>query len=329
MIYNPIKVELEELKSAVSAEPGSFGWDLEWIPTSEEDPGQGMAQSALDLGARMVVAVGGDGTVRAIAEVLRGTKVRLALLPVGTGNLLARNLTLTLQDTAHSLATAFNGSTRQIDVAGIEIRRPDGEVNRHAFLVMAGAGLDAKIMSNTDPELKKRIGWLAYAHALIGVSRDKTMLRLTYKLDSHAKRRVRAQSIVIGNCGLLPANIVLLPDAVLDDGLLDVIVLKPESFRGWVAVMFTILWEHGVVKRFRTERQLTQLKSESIDLHQCTTLDVTLSRPEEVELDGDPFGEMVGCRVTVEPGALAIMVPLDEASEGRSSDTARPRASHG
>lgn len=314
IVYNPIKVELDDLKAGVEAEPASEGWTVSWLPTSEDDAGQGPAREALDSGADLVIAVGGDGTVRAVAEIMRGTGIPLALLPSGTGNLLARNLDLTLDDMAHSLATAFGVGTRAIDIAGIEIRREDRSVDRHAFLVMAGTGLDAKIMSNTDPELKKKVGWLAYARALVPVLRDSSVLKLQYKVDSDRVRSARAQGIVVGNCGSLPANIMLLPDAVVDDGLLDVIVLKPQSIGGWLAVLVKIFWENGVVKRTKAGRKMADLKSDSVAMHQGTSLTVKLSRPEEVELDGDPFGVMMGCVVTVEPGALVLKVPQDESS---------------
>lgn len=74
IVYNPIKVELDELKAAVEAEPASAGWAVKWLPTSEDDPGQGPAKEALDAGATMVIAVGGDGTVRAVAEILGGAR---------------------------------------------------------------------------------------------------------------------------------------------------------------------------------------------------------------------------------------------------------------
>ena len=311
VVYNPIKVDLEALKATVDAEPGAEGWKTLWLPTSEEDPGQGPAREALEAGASVIIAAGGDGTVRAVAEVVSGSKASLALLPSGTGNLLARNLSLTLDDAAHSLATAYSGENRAIDVARIEIRRADDSVDEHVFLVMAGAGLDAKIMSNTDDDLKKKVGWLAYAQALVAVLRDKTQLRLEYKLDTHRTRSERAQAIIIGNCGSLPANILLLPDAVVDDGLLDIIVLKPETVRGWLAVFFKIFWENGVVKRTKLGRRMTELKSQSLDMRQGKSLTVRLSRAEEVELDGDPFGEMIGCRVTVEPGGLSVRVPAE------------------
>jgi diacylglycerol kinase (ATP) len=313
VIYNPIKVDLDALKAAVDAEQASRGWTVLWLPTSEDDPGQGPAKEAIESGATLVIAAGGDGTVRAVAEVVRASDAALSLLPSGTGNLLARNLDLTLDDTAHSLATAFGGADRAIDIADIEIRRADNSVDKHAFLVMAGAGLDAKIMSNTDDELKKKVGWLAYAQALSRVLRDKDFLRLRYKLDEHRDHSTRAQAIIIGNCGSLPANIMLMPEAVVDDGLLDVFVLRPESIRGWIAVVVKVFWENGVVKRTKVGRRMKEISSDSIAMRQAKVVTARLSKPEEVELDGDPFGEAVGFRVRVDAGGLTIKVPVDAA----------------
>jgi diacylglycerol kinase family enzyme len=312
VIYNPIKVDLDALRTAVRDEPGAAGWSLDWLPTSEEDAGQGPAQAALDAGAELVIVAGGDGTVRAVAEVVAGSTVALALLPSGTGNLLARNMKLTLNDTARSLDTAFSGEDHPIDVARIDIRRPDGSVDSHAFLVMAGTGLDAQVMANTDDELKKRAGWLAYAQALVVALRDKNILRLSYQLQGHRTRSERALAVVVGNCGSLPANIMLLPEAAIDDGLLDIIVLKPESLRGWLAVIIKIFWENGIIKRTALGRRMKELDTRSVDLRQGAGVAIRLNRPEAVELDGDPFGEMTGCRVAVDPGALVIRVPASE-----------------
>ena len=308
VVYNPIKVDLDELKTAVAAEPRSAGCTMLWLPTSEEDQGQGPAREALDAGASVVITAGGDGTVRAVAEVIRGSSAALALLPSGTGNLLARNMSLTLDDMPHSLATAFGDVTRTIDVADIDIRRQDNSVDSHVFLVMAGTGLDAQIMSNTDDELKKKVGWLAYAQALGTVMRDKNSLRFTYKIDSRRSRSERAQTIIIGNCGSLPANILLLPDAAVDDGLLDVIVVKPESIRGWLAVIVKIFWEHGVIRRTKLGKRMAEMKTDSLDMHQAKSIVIRLSQPELIEMDGDPFGEMIGCRISIDAGSLVVKV---------------------
>ena len=88
----------------------------------------------------MIVVAGGDGTVRAVAEAVHENDVSLALLPSGTGNLLARNLKLTLDDLEHSIHSAFTGEDRQIDLGMIDIRRADSKVDTHAYVVMAGLG---------------------------------------------------------------------------------------------------------------------------------------------------------------------------------------------
>ena len=102
---------------------------------------------------------------------------------------------------------------------------------------------------------------------------------------------------------------MLLPDAAVDDGLLDLIVLKPESLRGWLAVIVKIFWENGVIKRTPLGRRMKELDTKSVDMRQGARVVIRLNRPEIVQLDGDPFGEMVGCRVAVDAGALVVKVP--------------------
>ena len=146
-------------------------------------------REALERGADIVIAAGGDGTIRAVAEELGGTSTSLALLPSGTGNLLARNLDLTLDDIEHSVRVAFDGVDRKIDLAWADIRREGGAVERAAYLVMAGFGLDAKMLSNTDEDLKAKVGWLAYVDAIRKALRDKNHMRMRYRLDRRGTHR--------------------------------------------------------------------------------------------------------------------------------------------
>lgn len=110
----------------------------------------------------MVIVAGGDGTVGAVAETVHGTSTRLAIVPAGTGNLLARNLGLPITDLERCVAAAFAGAERKIDVAQAELERADGTREQRTFLVMAGIGLDARMALATNAGLKKRLGWLAY-----------------------------------------------------------------------------------------------------------------------------------------------------------------------
>lgn len=246
LVYNPVKVDLERVKAAVSRAEADAGWaETLWFETSVEDPGAGQTREALAAGVDVVIAAGGDGTVRVVAEALRGSDASLALLPSGTGNLLARNLNLTLDDIDNSLAVAFSGKDRAIDIGLIDIETAKGRDHR-AYVVMAGLGLDAKMLANTDDDLKKRAGWLAYVDALRKALLDKNQLEFRYRLDDSKTRRVRAHTIIVGNCGALPANILLLPDAAVDDGEFDIVLLRPEGFFGWVQIIVKVVWENGI-----------------------------------------------------------------------------------
>ena len=317
LIYNPIKADADELKRLVKQAERAHGWDeCVWFETTAEEPGGSQAREALEQKADLVIAAGGDGTVRVVAEVMRGTGIPLALLPSGTGNLLARNLDLTLDDVEHALDTAFTGADRPIDMGVIEIRDGRAATRRHAYLVMAGLGLDAKMLANTDDELKAKAGWLAYVKAIGAALRDRNELHLRYRLDGESVRSVRAHTIMIGNCGSLPANILLLPEASVDDGEFDIVVLRPEGFVGWVQIVVKIFWENGVLRRTTAGRRLMGLTKEvrALNYLKGRELVLTLSRPEEVELDGDSFGRATAIRTWVDPQSLLVRVPAGAAS---------------
>lgn len=322
VVYNPVKVDLEELREAVGTAEADAGWGASiWLETTVDDPGIGQAREAAERGAAVVIAAGGDGTVRAVAEGLRGSDTALALLPSGTGNLLARNLDLTLNHLPESLATAFTGKDRPIDLGVADLRREDGAVDTHAFLVMAGIGLDAKMVANSDEQLKKKVGWLAYIDAIRKALRDTNRMRVRFRLDGGPVRAMSTHTVLVGNCGSLPGNILLLPEAAVDDGLFDIVSLRPEGFIGWLQVWVKIVWENGVLRRSSVGRKLMGLSKEIRTLRYLkgARFELSLDHPEEFELDGDDFGMVVGFRATVEAGAVRIRIPED-----RELDSAEP-----
>ena len=318
IVVNPVKTDEAALRAALEAAERRHGWeDTLWLETTEDDPGTGQAREALEQGVDVVIAAGGDGTVRTVAEELSGTDTPLALLPSGTGNLLARNLDLTLDDVEHALDTAFDGDDRPIDVGIAELRDGD-RTEKRAFLVMAGIGMDAQMIAATDDDLKAKAGWLAYVKAITTVLRDKNELRLRYQLDGGRTHSMHAHTVLIGNCGSLPANILLLPEASVDDGLLDIVVLRPEGFTGWVRIMVKIFWENGVLRRTSAGRRLMGADKEvrAMNYLKGRELIVKLSRPEDVELDGDLFGRVSSMRTRIDPGALLVRVPKGEGTAG-------------
>ncbi len=127
VIFNPVKVQSRAIKAAVRSAEAQAGWGKSmWFETSVIDPGAGLAAKAVEEGADVVIAAGGDGTVRSVAEGLRGTGVPLAVVPSGTGNLLARNLSIALDNMRTAIFVAFEGDGKAIDLGIVEAERADG-----------------------------------------------------------------------------------------------------------------------------------------------------------------------------------------------------------
>ena len=169
---------------------------------------------------------------------------------------------------------------------------------------MAGLGLDAKMLANTDEELKAKIGWLAYVKAIALALRDKNQLRLKYKLDAGSVKHIRAHTVIVGNCGTLQANVLLLPEAAVDDGQLDIVLLRPEGFLSWAQIFTKIVWENGVLSRTRLGQKFTTKEVKALNYVKGQRFTMTLNHPEPIELDGDEFGEAVAIRTWVVPNGL-------------------------
>jgi diacylglycerol kinase family enzyme len=314
VVYNPTKVDLNELRNAVARAESEAGWAKSlWLETTEEDPGVGQAREAAEQGVDVVIAAGGDGTVRAVAEGLHESGIPLSLLPAGTGNLLARNMDLTLSDIPESVRTAFTGHDRRIDLGIVEVERTDGSRETKAFVVMAGIGLDAKMAANTDPELKKKAGWLAYIQPIVVAMRDKERVRVRFKVDNGPERTMSVHTVMVGNCGSLPGNVLLLPEAAIDDGVFDIVALRPNGFFGWVQIWTKIFWENGVLRRNSVGRRFAGMTRDVRALRYIKAAKITarLDHPEDFELDGDDYGDAIAFRAHVEANGLLVRVPAD------------------
>ena len=315
VVFNPVKVDEEVLRRTVAGAEQDAGWgESRWYATSVEDTGAGQARLALDEGAEVVLAAGGDGTIRAVAEGLRGADVPIALLPSGTGNLLARNLKLSLDRMEESVLTAFTGVNRSIDIGVVEMEHPDGSRQTRAFVVMAGLGLDASMIANTNPEMKKRVGWLAYVGGIARSLKSDNAIRLRFKLDEEPSRSVRVNTVLIGNCGVLTGNILLLPEAAIDDGVFDIVALRPNGLIGWLQIGWKVLWENGVMRRSSVGRKLLRYTKEVRTLRYLKGAQIVLrpEDPHEFQIDGDTMGKVVAVRVRIDPLGLTVRIPEDE-----------------
>lgn len=317
IVYNPTKVDLDALRAAVSSAEGQYGWGPSlWIETTEEDPGTGQALQGVERGATMVVACGGDGTVRCVAQGLHGLDAAIGLVPAGTGNLLARNLHLPL-GLEESVDVAFGGTEESIDIATVEVVRPDGSQESADFVVMAGVGIDAQMIVNTDEDLKKKAGVLAYVQAIGRSIGGGDRLYVRYRVDGDRPRRARVHSAMVGNCGELPGGIALLPDSRADDGQLEMVLLRPGGLLGWLQIVVRVA-QHAILRRSDVARKISGPERDIRTLHYLIgqDMEVRLNHPEPFELDGDLFGEVTAFRCTIERAGLRVRTiapPPDEA----------------
>lgn len=285
VIVNPVTAEDEARELTRLLDERDVA--VRWIETTEDDPGSGKTRQAVEAGAGLVIACGGDGTVRACIESLVGTDTTLAIIPAGTGNLLARNLGIP-EEPEEALRVALEGDTRQIDV---------GFVNGEAFAVMAGAGFDAEIMTDTDRKAKERFGALAYVGTALRHLRDKPV-KAVANVDGGPVFAGYVSTVMAANFGGLQGGIEVAPDAVADDGRLEFMAVRAWTVASWIRAGIAVL----------TRRD----RNGPIDRWSATHGEITLSEPTPYELDGDERDPVTRLEFTVSPKALRVRAPEEK-----------------
>ena len=295
VILNPSKRRADQALALIRERCNAAGFPKPHVMrTTVAQPGGTQAREAIASGADLVVVAGGDGTVREVASVLSGTGIPMGVVPIGTANLLSRNLGLRPQDLANNVRHAIQGHDRTIDIGRIWLETPD---HPHApyetvFLVVAGFGMDAAAISQTSEVLKRRLGWVAYFDSLVRrVFEVGEEIAIT--LDDGPEVHIELRTLMVGNCGLIPAGIRLIPDAILDDGQLDVVIMTPATPIGWILIAGKILLRH----RYKID-----------DLHHrpATSVVARPTHPLAVQLDGDVLDAVSCATIRIEPGALRV-----------------------
>ena len=379
IIMNPSKHEdPQAFKDRINRKAKELGIDhVHWRETTREDPGTGQAVRAVEEGASVVIAAGGDGTVRAVAAGMAGSGVRMGIIPVGTGNVLAGNLSIP-DDPEDALAVALDRNHRAVDLAWVRVEDATQEsdqpaegglrlaaraalhpevtlqneeapassieprADEYACLVVAGMGYDGATMADTNPELKKRIGWIAYVWAglgAMGVPRMKARLTLrspaarvadplgvgdqiagdrideaeatssrAEPLRSPADEitRVDARSVMFANAGELKM-LVLAPDAELSDGLIDVIAVDAHAgLLGWADVTWKMLGQLIGLRPINLP-----VSTGKVAFRQAKGASVTAEGAQVCQVDGDAIGLAHTMHVRMQAGALDVAVPVE------------------
>jgi diacylglycerol kinase family enzyme len=286
-VVNPARVrDVTRFRRVCSAASQARGWAAPLLlTTSRADPGTEQAMRALEVGAAVVVAVGGDGTVRACAQALAGSGVPLAIVPAGSANLTATALRIPAR-LEPALGVAFGGFDRRIDLA-----TADGEL----FTAMAGIGVDAAVVGATADRAKRIGGWPAYAVAAAGQLTHRPAT-FTLRLDGAAPLVRQARSVAVGNSGALPGGRPIMPAARLDDGMLDIAVLAPAGLLGWASIGYRVL-----ARSSRDDHQLERFRARQVEIRAGSEL------PRQV--DGEVVEPGCGLTVAVRPAALTVRVP--------------------
>lgn len=298
VVVNPTKfADLPMIRERITSTCHANGWgDPLFYETTVQDPGTGQAQRAVAEGAKVVCSLGGDGTVRAVARALIGSETPLGILPAGTGNLLARNLDLPVDSIEHAMEPLLSGQDLRIDVGFVSADEDPEEV----FLIMTGLGFDGEVMAGTSERVKGLLGWPAYV-----MSGAANLFNRGFPVTVAAsgavgvvgapgdRLRRHARTVIVGNCGTLQGGIELMPEAVVDDGILDAVVIAPRGLFGWASVLADISTRHRV-------------GHQRLDRMRGTEFAIESARPTEAEIDGDPIGERRRLQIRIEPQSLLV-----------------------
>lgn len=243
-----------------------------------------VARAALE-GASMMVAVGGDGTVAAVASAIDGSGVPLGIIPAGSTNIIARELKI--PTTARAAIELIYGEHRHRDL-------DLGVCGDQRFLHMAGAGFDSRLFAATNPNLKRRAGWLAYlpagARNLV-----RPPARFTIRADD-TTIEVTSPLVIVANGGsVIAPGLTLYPGIRKDDGMLDVLVFTPRG-------PFQILRTLG--------RAATRGLANSPFVLRMTARRVELSTdpPIPIQLDGD-VAMSTPAVFEIRPRAIHVVTP--------------------
>jgi diacylglycerol kinase (ATP) len=252
------------------------------VPKAKRAPDR--ARRALEEGADLVFAWGGDGTVRRCLGELAGTAACLAVIPAGTANLFATNLGIPA-DIEEAVAVGLHGERRRFDV---------GRFSGERFGVMAGVGFDAEMIRGSD-DLKERLGRLAYVWSGSRNLREDAF-EAEIRVDGLDWFDGRATCILLGNVGDLFGGVTVFPDARPDDGQLELGVVTAEGVMQWARTLARTAAGDPTASPFVRATRARKVK-------------VRLDRKVRYELDGGDRTKVKAFKVEVEPGALQLCVP--------------------
>ena len=262
------------------------GWSVS--VQRSEGPGDAtrLAREAAEAGLDAVMVAGGDGTLNEAVQALAGTQTALGYLPYGTVNIWARELNMPL-DPEEAARSAVNGRVEQVDL---------GMANDRYFLLMAGIGFDAEVVrrARSVEQHKQRFGVLPYV--AVGLSTVPLYRAGDVELRYDGLiRRVQALMLVVGNTRLYAGKVQLTPNAVANDGWLDLCIVKGKGPIAMVRQSVPVFLSGSIARS-------------DVELIRVQELTVTADKPLPAQVDGELAG-VTPVQFSVAPRALRVIIP--------------------
>jgi diacylglycerol kinase (ATP) len=310
LVFNPTAGPRGELRrdlERVVGYLGERGWHVTIRATRKPGDATELARAAVAARCKAVLVAGGDGTIHEVVNGLVGSDTAMGVLPVGTGNVWAKEIglpTLGLTQPDRLLVAArmlVDGEVRWVDV---------GRVGDHFFINCAGVGIDSTVAAQVEPRTRtaKQLGGiLTYLVAGLSIARDFCGVRSTIIVDGRTIRTM-ILLVVVTNIQLYGGVVKMTPEARLDDGLLDVRIFKGMG-SAWIFRHFAGVFANR------------HLRNPMVSHYQGRRVTIYTAEPFPVQLDGEPIG-MTPVSLEVVPRSLRVLVPKTASAElfAHSSD---------
>ena len=247
------------------AQVESLAHDCVVCSTTRTGEAELMARRGIEEGFEKIVAAGGDGTINEVVNGLAGTNATLGLLPIGTMNVFATELGLPVHDLERCWNIIQADSTRVVDLA---------KANQKFFVQLAGVGLDAQVVKETSAQLKRNFGPLSY---LISAAQIAARQPPRLFIESEDAKIDEGSFVLVGNGRLYGGPFPFFKHAVIDDGLLDVIVFKRLGYLEIIKYLQDVIFS-------------SDIRVPEIEYFQTRRLRVESDQTVPVELDGELVG---------------------------------------
>jgi YegS/Rv2252/BmrU family lipid kinase len=304
VVINPAAGRAMPILHTLNGVFNEFDYDWEVSITKKPGDGRRLAQQAVADGFDIVAAYGGDGTVAEVASGLIGTEVPLAILPGGTANVMS--IELGIPNDLPGACDLFCNNQYQLRWVDM------GQIGETYFLLRAGIGFEAAMVQEADRESKDGLGVLAYLLSALGNLRNPPQADYKISLDG---RTIESQGMtcIIANSGNLGrAGLNLVPDVKVDDGLLDVIVVRQADLRTLLAFTANVtgLAQAAPVAGAAAPEAVAEETEKPLQHWQGSEIEVISTPVQPVQCDGEMIGDTpVHARVL--PKAVQILTPLE------------------